>query len=56
MYSSTPYSRTLLAHVPPSVWETKFPAEKTDKIVVLYVFIFKFLGGELEYKTLCTER
>jgi len=31
------------------------PIQKTDKIIVLYILIFKFLDIKLEYKRFCTE-
>jgi hypothetical protein len=51
--SSTPYSLTPSAYVPPSMWATKFHTPiyiPTGKITVLYISLFIFLDSKLEDK------
>ena len=57
VFSSTPYSQTPSAYVPPSMWTPKFHTHtKTKgKAIVLYPFIFTFFDSKLEDKRFCTE-
>jgi hypothetical protein len=54
--SSAPFSRKLLAYVPPSVWAARLHTHKgTVKIIVLDIPIFIFVGSKLEDKIFCAE-